>query len=194
VNSRQLILGVAAKMIARHGIHGLRVEQVARAAGVSTGLLYYHFGNRSGLVNAAFEFASEKAPSTALRLGSDAASGYEALETALLQELNDNPSVRDYAIVWGDVSACAVFEPDLRPLLRQITRAWRDTVGSAIERGIADGSIRGDLNPAETAELLIVVVDGLCVRWLAGSLDLNQARDLLRNVIEQLRAPEVAGN
>lgn len=186
--TRQLIVSVAARMIAHHGIHGLRVEQVAEAAGVSPGLLYYHFGSRSGLVKAAFEFASETAPSTALRVASDGRTGYEALEAALLAELDDSPSVRDYAIVWGEVGESAVFEPDLRPSVRTITRNWRMIVAGAIERGIADGSIRSDVNSDDAAELLIVLVDGLCTRWLAGSLELSRARGLLRTAIQELRA------
>lgn len=118
--SRQAILAVAAGTIARHGIHGLRVERVAKEAGVSTALLYYHFGSRSGLVNAAFEYASELAPSTALRLASDEQSGYEAVAAALLAELDESPDVREFSVVWGDVSANAVFEPELRPSVRNI--------------------------------------------------------------------------
>jgi AcrR family transcriptional regulator len=188
LNSRDRILAVTAAMIARRGIRGLRVEEVAEQAGVSTGLLYYHFESRAGLVNAAFEAASEKAPSTALRVASDSRSGYEALEDALLAELDDKPSVRDYAIVWGEVSAQAVFEKDLRPRVRRITHAWRDTVAGAILRGIDDGSIRPDVNAEDAAELLIVLVDGFSVRWLARSLELPRARELMRGALEDLRA------
>jgi AcrR family transcriptional regulator len=186
--SRSRILAVAAKLIARNGIAGVRIEEVAEAAGVSKALLYYHFNSRSGLVKAAFEYASEQAPSTALRVASDSRSGYEALEGALLAELDDRPSVRDYAIVWGEVSALAVFERDLRPAVRTMNHAWRATVAGAIERGIADGSIRRDIDAEETAELLIVLVDGFSVRWLAGSLDLDRARALMRRALEQLRS------
>jgi AcrR family transcriptional regulator len=187
-DSRRRILAVAAKAIARDGIAGLRVEEVAAAAGVSTSLLYYHFGSRPGLVNAAFEYASEQAPSTALRVASDTRSGYEALEDALLAELDDSAHVRDYAIVWGEVSAAAVFDKHLRPAVREVNDGWRATVAGAIERGIADGSIRDDIEPDDAAELLIVLVDGFCVRWLAGSLELSRARDLLRVAIERLRS------
>jgi AcrR family transcriptional regulator len=185
---RQRILAAAADAIARNGITGMRVEEVAAAAGVSTPLLYYHFGNRTGLVNAAFEYASEQAPSTSLRVASDTRSGYEALEDALLAELDDRASVRDYAIVWGDVSAAAVFDAELRPAVRRVTREWQATVAAAIERGIADGSIRDEVDPDAVAELLIVLVDGFCVRWLSDSLDLSRARALLGLALEQLRA------
>lgn len=175
-------------MIARNGISGLRVDEVAAAAEVSTPLLYYHFGSRSGLVNAAFEFASKNMPSAALRVPPDRGSGYEALESALLAELDDRPGVRDYAIVWSEVSAAAVFERDLRPSVRTSTQCWQANVAQTIERGIADGSIRGDVDPHEAAELLIVLVDGLCTRWLVGSLEPSRARELLRRALGQLRA------
>jgi AcrR family transcriptional regulator len=187
-DTRRRILAVAAKAIARDGISGMRVEEVAAAAGVSPPLLYYHFGSRTGLVNAAFEFASEQAPSTSLRVASDTRSGYEALEAALLAELDDRATVRDYAIVWGEVSAAAVFDAELRPAVRRVTHGWQATVAGAIERGIADGSIREDVEADPVAELLIVLVDGFCVRWLAGSLELSRARSLLRLAVEQLRS------
>jgi AcrR family transcriptional regulator len=170
------------------------VEEVAAAAGVSTPLLYYHFGSRFGLVNAAFEYASEQAPSTALRVASDNRTGYKALEDALLAELDDSAHVRDYAIVWGDVSCAAVFDDDLRPAVRRVTDAWRDTVAGALKRGISDGSIRGDIDPDDAAELLIVLVDGFCVRWLAGSMELARARELLQFAIAQLRPEPDAGS
>jgi AcrR family transcriptional regulator len=175
-------------MIAERGIRGLRVEDVAAAAGVSTSLLYYHFKNRSGLVKAAFEYASEQAPSTALRVASDRRSGYEALQGALLAELDDSPQVRDYSVVWGDVCANAVFDPDLRAGVRQITRSWRDTLTGAIERGIADGSIRDQIDAEESAEMLITLIEGFSVRWLAGSLELARARELLLRALQTLRA------
>ena len=187
VAKRRRILAAAAQAIARSGIAGMRVEEVAADADVSTPLLYYHFGNRTGLVNAAFEFASEQAPSTSLRVASDTRSGYEAVEDALLAELDDDATVRDYAIVWGDVSAAAVFDAELRPAVRRVTRDWHATVAGALERGIADGSIRDDVDADAVAELLIVLVDGFCVRWLSDSLDLERARNLLRGALEQLR-------
>jgi AcrR family transcriptional regulator len=184
-DNREAILDAAARTIARRGVRGLRVEDVASEAGVSAALLYYHFESRSGLVRAALEHASEQAPSTALRNSAgvradDAATGYEAVEKALLAELDEEPTVRDNAIVWGEVSATAVFEPDLRDDVRRVTEAWREAVAAGIRAGIADGSIRGDVDPEESAELLIVLVDGLCTRWLAAATDTNEARRLLR--------------
>ena len=80
-----------------------------------------------------------------------------------------------------------MFDHDLRPAVRVVTDAWRDTVARAIQRGMADGSIRDDIEPDAAAELLIVLVDGFCVRWLAGSIELARARELMQFAIARLR-------
>jgi AcrR family transcriptional regulator len=185
---REAILVAAARVIARSGVRGLRVEEVASEAGVSPPLLYYHFASRQGLIRAALERASDKAPSAALRANSGSRSGYEAVEAALLDELDEERTVRDNAIVWGEVSATAVFEPALRDDVKRVTDAWRETVADAIRRGIEDGSIRRGIDPDQAAEVLITLVDGLCNRWLAGAMERERARELLVATVRETLA------
>jgi AcrR family transcriptional regulator len=180
---REAILVAAARVISRQGVRGLRVEDVASQAGVSPPLLYYHFSSRSGLIRAALEHASERAPSTALRRHPVGPDGFEAVKAALLAELDEDPAVRDNAIVWGEVSASAVFEPALRDDVRRVTDEWRATVTAGIQQGCDDGSIRLDTSTQQAAEILITLVDGLCTRWLAGAVDLERARGLLSDAI-----------
>lgn len=45
---RRTILEAAARVIARRGVRGLRVEELAVEAGVSKALVYYHFEDRAG--------------------------------------------------------------------------------------------------------------------------------------------------
>ena len=187
---REAILVAAARVISRNGVRGLRVEEVASEAGVSPPLLYYHFASRQGLIRAALQRASDKAPSAALLAERDGGSGYAAIEAALLAELDDDRSVRDNAIVWGEVSATAVFEPELRDDVRQVTAEWSATVAEAVRRGIEDGSIREGVDPDQVAEVLITLVDGLCNRWLAGAMDRKRARDLLVATLRETLKPQ----
>ena len=50
--ARRLILDTAQAAIARTGPEGLRLHDIAAAAGVSHPLILHHFGNRAGLVRA----------------------------------------------------------------------------------------------------------------------------------------------
>src|SRR3977135_2489896 len=48
--ARRLILDTAQDLIARSGPEGLRLQEIAAAAGISHPLILHHFGSREGLV------------------------------------------------------------------------------------------------------------------------------------------------
>jgi AcrR family transcriptional regulator len=55
--ARRLILETAQELIARAGPEGLRLQEIAAAAGISHPLILHHFGSREGLVRALIEEA-----------------------------------------------------------------------------------------------------------------------------------------
>jgi AcrR family transcriptional regulator len=170
---RSAILDAAIAVIARRGVRGLRVEEVAAEAGVATSLLYYYFANRNGLVRATLDHANERAE----RSVHEDATGRAAVERSLLAELEDG--ARATSVVWGEVLASAVFEPDLRDQLNEATGAWNELIATAIRAGVADGSIPGAVEPQAAAERLTALVEGLSARWLAGITTRERARQLL---------------
>lgn len=187
--TRQAIVAATVDAVAERGVRGMRVEDVAARAGVSTPLLYYHFGDRLTLIGAALDEANAQAPSGVLRGPHPGATELGAVRDALLREFDEDAAIRSNSIVWNEVSATAVFEPELRDSLRRVTAEWNEWVAEAIAAGVEEGSIRADLDPAETAELLTAVVEGLSLRWLAGSLELARARELCSDAIEAILAP-----
>jgi AcrR family transcriptional regulator len=189
---RSAILEAAIKVIARRGVRGLRVEQVAAEAGVAVSLIYYYFDNRNGLVRATLEHANERAASTVRTTEGGTVTGRQKVEGSLLAELDDGDHVRDTSVVWGEVLASAVFEPDLRDQLREASQTWSDLVADAIADGVQDGSIRGDVDARACAERLTALVDGLSARWLAGLASRERARDLLAVAIANELSPEPA--
>lgn len=191
---REAILAAAVSAIVAGGVAAVRVEQVAADAGVSAALLYYHFDSRSGLVKAALERAVERAPSATLAKPSAFDSGYRAVIEALMAELDEESAVRDNAVVWGEVSAAAVFDPDFRDDVRRATESWTANVADGIDVGIADGSISDDVDPSKTAELVVSIVEGLCNRWLSGAMDLDRAREVLSDALERLLAVDHPGS
>jgi AcrR family transcriptional regulator len=184
---RAAILDAAIAVIARRGVRGLRVEQVAAEAGVAVSLIYYYFDSRNGLVRATLEHANERAATRAADGGT--ASGRERAAASLLAELDDGGHVRDTSVVWGEVLASAVFEPALRDQLREASETWSALVSAAIAEGVADGSVGGDVDPRACAERLTALVDGLSARWLAGLISRERARELLGAAIASELGP-----
>lgn len=66
---RRAILEGAARVIARQGVRGLRVADLAAEAGVSTALVYYHFEGRPGILRHALAFIGDRADRYTARRG-----------------------------------------------------------------------------------------------------------------------------
>ncbi|WP_407289081.1 TetR/AcrR family transcriptional regulator [Streptomyces sp. BP-8] len=185
------ILEAAARLIARRGVRGLRVEEVSAEAGVSTALIYYHFKDRAGLLRRTLEFISRRAvryTDPALESSDDPRT---QLTDMLLLELQDIAQVRENSAAWGELRATAVFDPDLRELLADATRDWVEDLAQLIGQVQTAGSAGTDTatDPYAAAERLTALVEGLSERWLSGTTSLQRAHELLRGGIEaELRA------
>ncbi|MDH6577810.1 helix-turn-helix domain-containing protein [Kitasatospora sp. MAP5-34] len=173
----------AARVIARRGVRGLRVEELAAEAGVSTALIYYHFKDRTGILRATLEFISDRAEryTTERDPGAEPLDPRSELEQSLLLELQDTPTVRENSTAWGELRASAVFDPDLREELARATLIWVQEVAELL------GQVRPMATAtalAAAAERLTALLEGLSVRWLSGGLPLEHARELMAGAVD----------
>ncbi|MER5873057.1 TetR/AcrR family transcriptional regulator [Streptomyces sp. NPDC002044] len=197
---RRAILTGAARVIARRGVRGLRVADLAAEAGVSTALVYYHFKDRPGILRHALAFIGDRADrytgagedghGTGGGTGErDGTGDGEAprpsdprrlLERTLLLEFQDLPEVRENSTAWGELRAHSVFDPELRDELASAGAAWVAEVAGHLAEvcpAAPDGAVTA------AAERLTALLEGLSVRWLSGLLPLEHARGLLRESI-----------
>ncbi|AZM53057.1 TetR family transcriptional regulator [Streptomyces sp. WAC 01529] len=177
------ILEAAARLIARRGVRGLRVEEVSAEAGVSTALIYYHFKDRAGLLRRTLEFIGRRAvryTDAALETSADPRT---RLTDLLLLELQDTPRVRENSAAWGELRATAVFDPDLREQLTVATKEWADDLAHLIRQARTAGQAAEDVDPRAAAERLTALVEGVSERWLSGTTTLERAHELLRGAV-----------
>ncbi|MFD9245866.1 TetR/AcrR family transcriptional regulator [Streptomyces sp. NPDC059556] len=177
------ILEAAARVIARRGIRGLRVEELAAEAGVSTALIYYYFKDRSGILRHTLEFISQRAERYTSDRDPDAPppSPREELDGTLLLELQDTVEVRENSAAWGELRASAVFDELLREDLARATLMWAQDVAVLL----------GQVQPMASAsalaaagERLTALLEGLSMRWLGGGIKIDHARALLLGAVE----------
>ena len=57
---QEKILQAALVLFAKEGFHATSTSKVAKLAGVSEGLIFRHFGNKDGLLQAILEFGADK--------------------------------------------------------------------------------------------------------------------------------------
>ncbi|MEU8762681.1 TetR/AcrR family transcriptional regulator [Streptomyces sp. NPDC048659] len=179
---RTAILEAAARALARRGVRGLRVDELAAEAGVSTALVYYHFKDRAGLLGSTLDFMAGRSRRTAAdRAGSGGpADAHELLELALLGEFQEVPEVREAGTAWSELRAGAIFEPALRTALAEAGGVWIREVAEllALVRPAAGAAALG-----AAAERLTALREGLNARRFSGVLHPGHARELMREAI-----------
>ncbi|MET9687052.1 helix-turn-helix domain-containing protein [Streptomyces sp. NPDC006514] len=182
---RRAILEGAARVIARRGVRGLRVGDLAAEAGVSTALIYYHFKDRTGILRHALAFISDRADrytGAADEVGAvlPATDPRRLLERILLLEFQDLPEVRENSTAWGELRAHTIFDSELREELTAAGAAWVEEVAGLLAAACpaAPGAAVG-----AAAERLTALLEGLSSRWLSGLLPGAHARDLMRGAI-----------
>lgn len=173
------LLVAAIAEIARKGTRGLRVEEVAKRAGVSPALIYHHFGDRATLLQSAFEHVGTQADAYTHH---SAKTGRENLIAMLVAEIQDDESVRTNSAAWGELRDSAIFDPDLRPTIAALTQRWIDDIADLVRVGHRDGSVETTADPVPVGTQLSAVVEGLSSRWLTGMLTTRQARHHLTTI------------
>lgn len=182
---RRAILEGAARVIARRGVRGLRVSELAAEAGVSTALIYYHFKDRTGILRHALAFISDRADrytgaSDEVGAALPATDPRRLLERILLLEFQDLPEVRENSTAWGELRAHTIFDPKLREELTAAGAAWVEEVAGLVAAACpaAPGAA-----VSAAAERLTALLEGLSSRWLSGLTPVAHARDLMRGAI-----------
>jgi AcrR family transcriptional regulator len=192
-SARDRILHAACELIAERGIGGARIAQVARAAGVSTALVHYHFRTRETLLRETLDYAFDLASAVRLRPGGDNGGGSAAKRLADVIEQSlptTDPGRREWQL-WAELWLGAARDPGLRPIAAEMYARYRAWIAAAIAEGVAAGEF-AQTDPGETADLAMALIDGLGLRVLLGdpAMPLERARERIGEVLaRELRIP-----
>lgn len=172
-DTRARILDACAEVIARSGLARFRMSDVAREAGVSIGLLAYHFGDRDGLLEAALDEVTAGAARRADgRRGSRTPS--ERLSALLRSEFGESPGIRAGSIVWNELRAAAVFDAARAAAVARATASWQRLVRELLAEAASEIGAEVDAEAGSLA--LTALVEGLSGRWLSGQITAEQAQ------------------
>jgi AcrR family transcriptional regulator len=170
------ILRAACRVIAERGCDGMRMGDVARAAGVSSALVHYYFDTRSELLRRAFLYADEQVDVFVQSAVGGCETPRERLDAAVLSYLVDDEAVEQSWRIWSEMLRAALYEPALRPDVEESYRSWADEIAEHVRAcGGADG--------AASAARLCALVDGRAQQALLGGIGRARARALVRQAI-----------
>ncbi|NIH83270.1 TetR family transcriptional regulator C-terminal domain-containing protein [Amycolatopsis granulosa] len=166
---RAAILDAAARLIAERGYHAVRVADIAREVGTSTGAVHYYFPGKNDVLTAALRSAVDRAferQSAELRRLDDA---HGRLLRLIEMQLPKVGVVRDEWSVWMQFWAEATINPELRPVHNAFYARWHDTIARIVRRGQRQGTFSTGVDPDEVAVRLSALTDGLAIQVLTGT-------------------------
>ena len=175
------ILEAAVACFLENGYHQTGVRHIAKRAGVSLGNLYNHFpGKHDVLVEiAALERAEMEPILKGLAKPAPASEVFDAFLTSYALSM---ASV-DNVILTIEISSEAIRQPDIGELFLANRNELAMALTAVIERGVADGDFRDDLDPSEAALSVIEVIDGSAYRSVLSEIPMRNLLDGARDFI-----------
>jgi AcrR family transcriptional regulator len=138
---RDKILEAAVSVFSRKGYHPASVDEIALAAGVAKGSIYYHFRGKSELFTAVIHegiVEIHRQVGLVLATATDARSVLSAFITGLLQTCIDYPDMVDLIMEErvGDM------DPETGEQVRQARADFASYAASLIDEGIREGLLK----------------------------------------------------
>ena len=165
---RQELIEAAWRVIARVGLDGVTVREIAAESGYSTGTLAHYFADKDDILRVALERADDNIRQRLEAMPADL-DPVAALRRTLCEALPLDEGRRFELTLDVNFWGRALNRPSLRSLQHADHDEWRATVMTAVEAvqdadGAADGAGAGDV--ASISDVLIAFVDGLGLHGL----------------------------
>lgn len=163
---REEIVQSALEVLRRKEWAEFSIEEVARQAGMSRSVIWYHFKDRAELFAAILEYckayvAAKRAEARAQ--ASDDAAELRAIVHDTFQMIRHDPIVFQ---VFLRFAADGRTEPEIAAMTRAMYREFFAYSAAGIRRGQARGLFRQDLDPEATGVQVLTVISGLALHWV----------------------------
>ncbi|MFN0212983.1 MAG: TetR/AcrR family transcriptional regulator [Saprospiraceae bacterium] len=159
MTNKKIILQTALQLFGEQGYDRTPTSQIAKAASVSEGLIFRHFGNKACLLEAIIQEGFEQIAATMEHYSAPSAKPLEAILEHIEKALT---TIRKEEKFWR-LATKVRFQAAVSELAgKQIEAA-----NQFIIKHLTDNFRRlGVENPAAEALFLFALIDGICIHWL----------------------------
>jgi AcrR family transcriptional regulator len=157
-DSRENILQVATREFTEKGLSGARVDDIAERTNTSKRMIYYYFRSKSGLFRAVLErcYTQVRQIDESLRL--DALAPEAALQELVRVSFDYHHRHPDLVRLLMSENLDLGVHIGNSPIIKQRSRTIIAMLRQLIERGVAAGAFRADLDPVD----LHMAINALC--------------------------------
>lgn len=179
---KEEIVQAALEVIGKYGVRALTIAAIAESAGMSEANIYRHFGGKEEIFSSLADYIGTAVMGKAAAIAAGSRKPLEKLETIFSSHITlvaEHPGIPRF-----------IFSEDVHLGNRKLaeTIAFRignyvETVSGIIAAGVAEGDLRQDISPRETALTLIGMIQFTALRWTIGgaSFDIREEAEKLWN-------------
>ena len=185
---QNLILKAAQDVIVEGGMRAASARNISDAAGISPGLLTYHFPTMDELLVAALRKASAEFTDGLVKSTQHLGSASERLEALLVGSLPITDQGKRNWVLWIEYWARAAHHAELAEMHSDSYDSWRAMFEDVIKDGIASGEFRS-VDTKATAVQTVALLDGIGMQATIGdrNIDVETAKKVLLGLVESLR-------
>lgn len=179
------VLDAAIRQFTLTGYHGSSISLLSQATGLTAGSLYKAFNDKRSLFLAAltrYVDINNQRLENALAAAGDGMQHIRILLDHYLAN-SSGETGRLGCLVVTSASELASGDPEIAAQIARLMKRYQQRFLRYLQQGIADGSVRADLDPQATASLLVAVSQGLRVLGKSG-FSLQQADDIRQSILK----------
>lgn len=147
------------QVIARRGLSGATMREIAQEAGYANGALKPYFPTKADLLEATYNHVFELTEARIDR-ATQGLRGLAFLRSLCLEILPVSAYLRDEARIVVSFWEAAARDSDRSQLVAKATDRWRDRILRALEEAGSDGDLRPDLNAGSIAGVMLGFLQG----------------------------------
>jgi len=160
--TRQHIIQEAATLFNQRGYLGSSISDVMQCTGLQKGGIYRHFQSKEQLALAAFDYAQQQSTNRLVEA--------VAAETGVVQKLlafisafhalTLHPPVPGGCPILNTIVDSDDGDPALRERVVSVISGWEQLIERIVAVGVAQGSVRRDIDPQAVATVLVATLEG----------------------------------
>lgn len=172
---QEQIAAAALRVIAKHGLEGLSVAEVARRVGLVPSAVYRHYGSKDAIVDAALELVRDRLMENLRAVAVEQTRAMDRLHALLQRHLAlvaSNEGALPRIVFSGEAFAK---RSGRRAKIYRIVRGYLEGVAAIVAQGQAEGEIRADLDPDVAAGMFLGLVQPAAILCFmsGGKLDVR---------------------
>jgi AcrR family transcriptional regulator len=165
VERKSQIINATIECISRYGYNNFSMQDVARIADVSKGIIHYYFLNKEDLMMAVLDRVSGDIETLLSDISDRTKDPEERLRQIVRQCFGVVRNKREYYCINMDFWTQINQKEKVRQAVARHYAKFRTATASVVQQGIDAGVFKA-VDPSHAASMVISLVDGLSLQWL----------------------------